>query len=233
MLAEKRESSRNSFSDDNPVTPITFAHEFINELTVVHCAVHVMEAELANHNPSEDGELKTAFQRVKTGIDRLGSLLREFRSIARPETFNIQPTPLAPLIQELLTLEERRYVAQGIRVQLYLSPKLPPLMLDTAKFKQALLNLLRNAAEAMPEGGTLTVRGYRTNLNVQLAISDSGRGVPPGLDVFALFSTTKPNGTGLGLSIARQIISHHGGTISFTTKAGKGTIFRLTLPLGR
>jgi signal transduction histidine kinase len=135
------------------------------------------------------------------------------------------------VIKELLAIEESRYAASGIRVEINVPPSLPPILLDTFKFRQALLNLCRNAIDAMPNGGSLTLRGYRTHSNVHLEVTDTGEGIPPGLDVFALFTTTKATGTGIGLSIVREIISRHGGTVRYASKPGSGTTFRLTLPV--
>jgi signal transduction histidine kinase len=102
---------------------------------------------------------------------------------------------------------------------------------NAEKLKQVLLNLCKNAFEAMPDGGTLTLRGRRTDGRVSLEIEDTGAGIPKGIDIFELFTTTKSHGTGLGLAIVRQIIGAHGGTITYSSQPGKGTTFRLSLPL--
>jgi len=82
----------------------------------------------------------------------------------------------------------------------------------------------------MPEGGTLTLQAHSSAESVILEISDTGIGVPAGVDIFEPFNTTKPSGTGLGLVIVRQIIAAHAGTITYTSEPGRGTTFRLTLP---
>ena len=205
------------------------AHEIANELTVVRCAVHVAEEELTKQNEKDD--VVSALHEAKNGIERLCSLLQQFRNLGRPQKLRLQPTDLAYVVEELLAVEKVRYAEQGIHVELNLSRNLPRLMLDVEKFRQALLNLCTNAADAMPEGGTLKLRGYSSNSSVSLEIIDTGAGVPAGVDIFALFTTTKPQGTGLGLAIVRQIISAHGGTVVYTSQPGTGTVFRLTLPL--
>jgi signal transduction histidine kinase len=83
----------------------------------------------------------------------------------------------------------------------------------------------------MPEGGTLTCKAYEANGFLNIEVSDTGTGIPQGLEVFQLFRTTKPTGTGLGLPIVEQIVSEHSGTVDYVTESGKGTTFRLTLPL--
>jgi len=104
-------------------------------------------------------------------------------------------------------------------------------MADSEKLKQALLNLCNNAVEAMPQGGTLTLRAHNAEEQVVLEVVDTGLGIPDGVDIFEPFATTKTWGTGLGLVIVRQIVSAHGGTITYASERGKGTVFCLSLPL--
>ena len=96
--------------------------------------------------------------------------------------------------------------------------------------KQVILNLCKNAIEAMPEGGCLTLKSYHSGQAMVLEICDTGVGVPEDMDVFELFRTTKPGGSGLGLPIVQQIISAHNGTIDYTTEPGHGTTFKISLP---
>ena len=205
------------------------AHEIANELNVVRCAVEEAEAELSEQH-KEDG-ISSALHEAKSGIERLCSLLQQFRNLARPQKLRLQPTDLTSVVNDLLAAEKVRYTAQGIHVEVDFGRNLPRLMLDVEKFRQALLNLCTNAAEAMPEGGTLKVRAHSSKSSVSLEISDTGVGIPAGVDVFALFATTKPQGTGLGLAIVRQIISAHGGSVTYSSRPGTGTVFRLMLPL--
>ena len=104
-------------------------------------------------------------------------------------------------------------------------------MIDSGKFTQALVNLCKNAVEAMPRGGTLTVKGSNSGGQVTLEVSDTGVGIPEGVDIFEPFITTKPEGTGLGLPIARQIIAGHGGTLNYVSELEKGTTFIISLPV--
>ena len=110
------------------------------------------------------------------------------------------------------------------------SPDLPPIPGDAAKLKQAFLNLFKNAVEAMPYGGILSIKGYLSGASICIDISDTGIGIPDDLKVFDLFSSTKPHGTGLGLFIVQQIVLAHDGVVSYASTAGKGTTFHLTLP---
>jgi signal transduction histidine kinase len=230
--AARRRRPRGNVSLSNSETSASaFAHEFLNELSVVNAAVQIMECELARNGCIAEKAVNAALQHVKSGISRLASLTHEFQDQAGEQTLNLRPADVTSVIKELLAVEGQRYAAQGIRVATVFPPKLPPVLLDPLKFRQALLNLCRNASEAMPHGGTLTVRAYQTRSHVHVAVIDDGEGIPPGMDAFALFATTKPKGTGIGLPIVREIISRHGGTIDYTSAPGTGTIFHLTLPL--
>ena len=101
---------------------------------------------------------------------------------------------------------------------------------DGDRLKQVLLNLCKNAVEAMPQGGVLTVRGYTTGDRVVLEVKDTGRGIPEGIDIFEPFMSTKSEGTGLGLAIVQQIVTNHQGALTYTSAPGQGTIFTLVFP---
>jgi hypothetical protein len=92
-----------------------------------------------------------------------------------------------------------------------------------------ILNLCKSAIEAMPDGGILTLRTHQEKDTAVLEISDTGVGIPPGLDVFQLFKTTKPNGSGLGLPVVRQIVAAHRGSVEYTSAPDQGTTFRVCL----
>jgi signal transduction histidine kinase len=122
------------------------------------------------------------------------------------------------------------YRATGITVKTAFENNLPPIRIDSAKIKQAVLNLCKNAIEAMRKDGCLTIKVYRSERRVVLEIGDNGIGVPRGVNIFELFKTTKPCGSGLGLPVVQQIVSAHNGTITYTTEAGHGTTFKVCLP---
>jgi signal transduction histidine kinase len=209
-----------------------FAHEFANELSTLHSAVKVIEIELGGDATASQGSnALLALQHAKSGIARLDRLLAELRSLTRARRVNQRKADVVRVIQDLLIDEEKNYADRGIRVETKFTRGLPRVPLDGAKIRQALLNLCRNAADAMPAGGSLRLRVYRTRTKLHLAVRDTGEGISPDLDVFALFSTTKPHGTGIGLPIVRQIISAHRGKITYASVRGKGTIFRVLLPL--
>jgi signal transduction histidine kinase len=163
-------------------------------------------------------------------IDRLGSLLNEFRDIACPQNIDFQKTDLVQITKEVLSCQYAAYRKRGITVQVQFENPLPPVMAHADKIKQVVLNLCKNAVEAMPDGGCLTVKGYHCAQTVVLEISDTGAGIPEDLDVFELFRTTKRGGSGLGLPLVRQIVAAHNGTIKYTSAPSRGTTFTLSLP---
>ena len=119
----------------------------------------------------------------------------------------------------------------GIEIQISLAEDLPIISIDSDKMKQALLNLIKNSAEAMPRGGRIILDAFVADGAVILEITDTGEGIPLDIDAFEPFLTTKREGTGVGLVIVRQILTAHNGKISYRSKPGEGTTFQLELPL--
>jgi signal transduction histidine kinase len=107
--------------------------------------------------------------------------------------------------------------------------------IDRTLLRQAILNLIKNGIEALGKGGTLTVTTRQVDGTVEIAVSDSGPGIPPevGRRLFEQFFTTKPQGTGLGLSITRQIVEEHGGQLRWSSTPGTGATFTVSLPVKR
>lgn len=215
-------------------TAATFAHEVGNPLNSMYMAVQFLERRLARKRDLlGDDSLITPLHTLMSEIRRLTVLLDEFRALARRQKLNLRPTSLAPLVADLVAAETPAYTARGIKVEQVFPPDLPLTVADSEKLKQVLLNLCKNAAEAMPEGGTLTVRAHNSGGYLRLEVSDTGVGIPAGVDIFEPFITTKPQGTGLGLTIVRQIVSAHKGTLTYRSVPGEGTTFTLALPVAQ
>ena len=206
-----------------------FAHEIANPLNGISVALQLVKRAL-ERGEFEMRLLVSTLQGTMLEINRLGSLLNEFRDIACPQNIDFQKTDLAQNTKEVLSCQYAAYRKRGITVQVQFENPLPPVMAHADKIKQVVLNLCKNAVEAMPDGGCLTVKGYHFAQKVVLEISDTGAGIPEGLDVFELFRTTKRGGSGLGLPLVRQIVAAHNGTIKYTSEPSRGTTFKISLP---
>lgn len=214
-------------------TAATFAHEVGNPLNSMYMAAQLLERYCTKQKDLIDEKAILTLQNLMSEIRRLTVLLEDFRSLARRQQLNLQPTPLATLVADLLTVEMPSYAARSIRIRQEVPHDLPLIAADREKLRQVLLNLCKNAVEAMPQGGTLTVRASHSGDLVRLEISDTGVGIPPGVNVFEPFITTKAQGTGLGLTIVRQIVSAHGGTLTHHSEPGQGTTFILELQISQ
>ena len=211
-------------------TAAVFAHEIANPLNGLSTSLQIV-GELLNNSGNQNPLLRETINAANQEILRLTSLLGDYRSLARPQTLKVQPSNLRQVVEEVLAPNIKNYERSGVNVSFEFDNNLPLVALDPEKIKQVILNLCKNAIEAMPKGGHLTVRTYRASDTVILEFSDTGEGMPKGFDPFHLFKTTKPEGTGLGLPIVQQIVSDHHGTIDYVSELGKGTTFRVSLDL--
>ena len=233
-ITERKESEQRAHENDRLVTLGTtaavFAHEIANPLNGLSTSLQIV-TELLNESDNQDPVLRETIHGANQEIVRLASLLGDYRSLARPQTIKIQASNLRQIVEEVLAPNMKNYQNSGVSVSVEFNDDLPSVLLDPEKIKQVILNLCKNAVEAMPKGGQLTVRAYRASDNVILEFSDTGQGIPEGFDPFHLFKTTKPEGTGLGLPIVQQIVSDHRGTVDYASEPGKGTTFRVSLKI--
>jgi signal transduction histidine kinase len=219
------------------------AHEIKNPLSTMAINLALLEEEWtrsgASRNPAAP-ELspreQRSLKRVKTlqrEVSRLEHIVEEFLHFARGAQINRAPHDLAQLVRELLEFVEPEDERQGIRHHAELPAGMPLVMLDETAFKQAVLNLLKNAREAMQSGGELMVRLRRGGNWAELAITDTGVGM--GAEAlehcFDEYWSDKKGGTGLGLPTTRRIVEEHGGAISVVSEKGRGTSFTIYLPL--
>jgi len=209
-------------------------HEINNPLQLVNWTVNMMDTLMPKANGAADPFMGKMFQQLKGGVDQMislfGTLECQLKSLWMIDP-SFDSVDLSSIIDEMLQSEAANFSAGGIGVQKHVAANLPRIQANETLLKQALLNLLRNAAEAMPNGGLLHVRAGAREASVWLELADTGLGIPPDLDAFQPFATSKPGGMGLGLAITRHIFENHGGTIGYKSLPGKGTTFHLTLPL--
>ena len=206
-------------------------HEIANPLTILSGIVHMLKVKIRTVKRSDPQVLKWLDEMTEE-MARLTALLAEYRSFTKPPAPNFQPLDLKKVIEEVLAFEEPAFAAAQIQVE-RLYESIPAVMADRDKIRQVLLNIFKNALEAMPGGGFLTVRSYRSDEFVVVQVTDTGVGVPEGVDVFKPFETTKATGAGLGLAVVLQIIAAHGGNIQYDSTPGKGTTFKICLPVSQ
>jgi two-component system, LuxR family, sensor kinase FixL len=166
---------------------------------------------------------------------RSGDIIRRLRTfIARGKTTR-QPESMPKLIEEAIALALVGAKERGVKVLINLDPELPAVAVDRVQIQQVLLNLIRNAMEAMEDASVrqLTVAASAEARNVMVTVRDTGTGVIPEIEakLFQPFVTTKPDGMGIGLSVCRTIIEGHNGRLWMESSPGGGSVFHFTLPM--
>ncbi len=204
------------------------AHEIKNPLMVIGGFTQQL-LRSRGLEEKDSAKLKVICQEVQ----RLEALLGEMRDFTRAGQLKPAPCRLNELVEETLLLLEADLAERGIHLVRLLDPGLPVARLDGSRLKQVVINLVMNAVEAMPAGGTLTLRTGAARGGVVFEVEDTGKGIKPADmgEVFSPFFTTKRKGTGLGLPISYRIAQEHGGSIALRSRPGRGTVARLELPL--
>ena len=227
MLGELQESHEKQIQQADKLATVGelaagIAHEIRNPLAGIAAAVEV----LAEKRDSQDREIT---EEIQAQVKRLNTTLSDLLNFARPREPEIAPCNLADLAHRMLALIRPDAQKHQIQFVEEIPADLPAVSADATQIQQALLNLLLNATQAMPEGGTLTVKAVAVAQRVRLTIQDTGGGIAPEIreKIFSPFFTTKHRGTGLGLAITRTIMEKHGGTIAVDSQVGRGTMFTL------
>lgn len=208
------------------------AHEVRNPLNSATLQLQLLERKVLKGNV-DNHAVMSIVSIVKGEIERLEHLVRDFLAFARPQVFEPKPDDLNRVVQSVLALLEVETRDAKIDVRCELAPTLGNVMFEEQSLKQVLINLARNAIEAMrPQGrGTLTIgtEPVPGKAFVALRVEDDGPGFDENSPVFDAFYTTKEGGTGLGLAIVHRIVTEHGGTIGVASKPGS-TRFTIQLP---
>jgi len=217
------------------------AHEIGTPLNVISGRAEMLLERMAADDPSR-GDI----ERILVQIERITKLVTQMLNFARTRPPEIRPIGLLPLVQEVLALFEHQVRSHHIAVQVDGSGPVSTIRADPDQMQQLLFNLLHNAIDAMPDGGTLTIRIDRTGPRqegedatdgcyMRLEIADTGVGIAPEhlTRVFEPFFTTKAvgKGTGLGLAVSHRIVQNHGGRIEVKSEVGEGTVFSAYLPI--
>ncbi len=206
------------------------AHEVKNPLNSMRLWLENLKESL----PAEaDGASLQAVQVLDKEIDRLDAVVKRFLDFTRPMDIRLEATQLAELLREVLEVAQPQLHKSNIQLAQLLPIDVPEVYVDRALLKQAVLNLVLNAAEAMPGGGQLRLVLSRRGETAEITVGDTGKGIPPEnrQKIFQLFFTTRPGGSGIGLASTFRIVQLLNGSIDFTSEVGRGTTFRIELPL--
>ena len=226
MRHESIKSARQERSRMLGEIALGFAHEIRNPLVVIKTSAEVVLASLA----VKSREVRLLGFVVEE-VARINNLISEFLAFAKPSPLKLEYFPLSPLIQEIAELSSAEMDKRGIRYSFSNEAEDDRVLGERSQIRQVLLNLGLNAMDAMPQGGTLSVRLYAEGGQIRIELKDTGCGIPPNLlsTIHMPFISTKKNGLGLGLSKAYAIIEEHGGSISCSSTVGEGTVFTVCL----
>ncbi len=211
----------------------TVAHEVRNPLNAISIGLQRLKAEF---QPTDDQEQYSRVTELMLGeVHRLNSIVEQFLSLARPLEIKPEALQVQDVLNDLATLVEGEAHQSKVQIRVVAPPTLPPLKADREYLRQTILNLILNGLQAMPEGGTLTLKANTSNGNFLISVTDTGIGIAPEnlRRIFEPYFTTKAKGSGLGLAIARRIIEAHGGTITVLSETDQGCCFQICLPLDR
>jgi len=206
------------------------AHEVKNPLNAILLHVEVAKAKLAHG----DTDVNPQMEIIGREILRLDRVVKTFLDFTRPVELNLANTSLRDLINEIVDLARPQAEASKIRVNVEQeAAEGVEVRVDRDLFKQAMLNVVVNAMQAMPEGGELRFEALAIEDTAEIRISDTGPGIPPELreKIFRLYFTTRKEGSGIGLAMTFRIVQLHDGAIDFTSEPGQGTTFFIRLPI--
>jgi signal transduction histidine kinase len=205
------------------------AHEVRNPLGGIELYAGLLREELG-----DDPKKLARVQRIERELAYLKSVVNDFLDFARKLPLDRAPLELGPYLQDVLALVAADAEARGVETEVLVLPEASVVRVDADKLRRAILNLLRNALQAMPQGGRLTLETARNGDRVHLIVRDTGEGMPEEVqkEIFTPFFTTRERGTGLGLAFVKKIVEEHGGEVRVASAQGAGTAVTLALPGG-
>ena len=208
------------------------SHEIRNPLSAVFLHVDLLSEELQQPTPDSPTVVAEALTEIKTNLARVEDLVQDYLTLVRMGTLQLTREDLSEAVQAWATEFQALSAPRGVVLQCVGLAALGAVAMHAATLRRAVLNLVQNALEAMPQGGTLTLTGRRTPTHVQLEVRDTGSGIARAQypKIFEPLYTTKPGGTGLGLYIVQEIVTAHGGQVTVASVEGQGSTFTLTLP---
>ena len=210
------------------------AHEIRNPLSTIRLNVELLGETLAEHDDPESRRMLTKVDRIESECRRVDAIIGAFLQFAKAGRVDSSPHDLSELVRQFVQFFEPEAESSSVEIRSHLAAGLPLVNLDEALMRQVFGNLARNAIEAMPDGGVLEVTTVRDGDTVVLEVIDTGCGMSQSqkekmFDVF--YSSGKVGGSGLGLPTVAKIVEAHGGKLACDTEPGKGTRFRVLLPI--
>jgi two-component system, NtrC family, sensor histidine kinase HydH len=213
-----------------------FIHELKNHLSTLGLNLQLLGEDFADPQNQRERRALTRVQRLQGECQRLVEVANDFLRFARIKDLDLVATDLAKVVEEMVDFFGPTARTARVEIKVFLPADLPMVLMDRELFKQALLNLMLNAEQAMPAGGELTIQAGHEKKpfpRVYLTLIDTGQGIAPETltRIFEPFFSTKQGGTGLGLPTTKRILEAHGGSIDVQSAVGRGTQFTLRLRL--
>lgn len=209
------------------------AHEIGNPLNALNIHLQLLHRAVEALSVDEKDELQELVEVARGEVSRLDLVITQFLRALRPSQPELAPSQIDKLLQETLTLLKLEIENRSIEVEVEIGSAVPRIRVDRDQIKQAFFNLIRNAFQAMPDGGALRIAVSSSDKHVAVAFHDTGVGIKQEDlgRIFEPYHTTKQTGTGLGLMLVQRIVQDHGGQIEIVSKPGAGTVFTILLPL--
>jgi len=201
-------------------------HEMRNPLSSIMMNLQILA------RPTDDRErLAKHYHLAVNAVNRLKVMFNDLLNFAKPIDIEPKPTALRPMLEAVIGEMQNKLQERSIDVQLVIELGDDHVLLDAGRFRQVFLNLLNNAVEAMPDGGTILIRSRFADGLLLIEVIDDGPGMTPEVSarLFEPFFTTKENGVGLGLLVVKKIVEAHGGNLALHSEPGQGTTVRITL----
>ncbi len=209
------------------------AHEIKNPLGSIGIHLELMKKEMNGKQKIETRKVRENLLIIKEEVGRLNRIVMDFLFTVRPMNAELEYDNLNRVVRELLDFVKFELEEAGISLELKLAEPGPQILMDERYMKQAILNILKNAISAMPEGGTLRVETLQRGNELRLKVGDTGVGIPDEnmKKIFEPYFTTKDFGSGLGLTLVYKIVKEHMGDIEVSSKVGEGTTISLSFPI--
>ena len=209
------------------------AHEIRNPLSTIRMNLELIVEEVQGSADPHLRRTLTKLERIRKECLHLEDILSAFLQFARAGELQLETVDLGDFVTQFMELFQPQADEQKVVLIPHLAADLPPVRIDPRLMRQVLMNLALNALQAMPEGGQIELQTYAGDGWVHLEIIDTGCGIAAAARdrVFQIFFSTKPLGSGLGLPTARKIVEAHGGRITCDSEVGRGTRFRISLPV--